>query len=152
MVHLNKFESPSPKDALCQFWLKLAQWFWGKRFLNFVDVFLQFRNNFPLKRAGPFIWTNLNLVHARMHCAKFGWHSPSGSIEEDFEISSMYFLYFVIISPWKRAESFIWTNLNTLHPTMLCAKFGWKLLWRKRWKYEKFTITPTMTTTTTENG
>ena len=37
----------------------------------------------------------------------------------------MYFHYFVIISPWKRAEPFIWTNLNPLHPRMLCAKFGW---------------------------
>ena len=25
--HLNKLESLSPKDALCQVWLKLAQWF-----------------------------------------------------------------------------------------------------------------------------
>ena len=28
---LNKLESPSPKDALCQVWLKLAQWFWRRR-------------------------------------------------------------------------------------------------------------------------
>ena len=34
----------------------------------------------------------------------------------------MYFHYFVIISPWKRAGLFIWTNLNPLHPRMLCAK------------------------------
>ena len=27
VLHLNKLESPSPKDALCQVWLKLAQWF-----------------------------------------------------------------------------------------------------------------------------
>ena len=27
-LHLNKPQSPSPKDALCQVWLKLAQWFW----------------------------------------------------------------------------------------------------------------------------
>ena len=26
-LHLNKLESPSPKDALCQVWLKLTQWF-----------------------------------------------------------------------------------------------------------------------------
>ena len=26
-LHLKKLESPSPKDALCQIWLKLAQWF-----------------------------------------------------------------------------------------------------------------------------
>ena len=37
----------------------------------------------------------------------------------------MYFRYFVIIAPWKRAGPFIWTNLNPLHPRMLCAKFGW---------------------------
>ena len=56
-LHLNKLESPSPKDALCQVWLKLAQ-------------------------------------------------SP-GSGEEDFIILSMYFLYLVIISSWKRAGPFI---------------------------------------------
>ena len=30
-LHLNKLESPSAKDALCQVWLKLAQWFWRRR-------------------------------------------------------------------------------------------------------------------------
>ena len=29
--HLNKLESPSLKEALCQIWLKLAQWFWRRR-------------------------------------------------------------------------------------------------------------------------
>ena len=38
-LHLNKLESPSLKDALCQVWLKLAQWFWRRRFFNFVNVF-----------------------------------------------------------------------------------------------------------------
>ena len=36
----------------------------------------------------------------------------------------MYFRYFAIISPWKRVGSFIWTNLNLLHPWILCGKFG----------------------------
>ena len=27
VLHLNKLESPSSKDTLCQVWLKLAQWF-----------------------------------------------------------------------------------------------------------------------------
>ena len=31
VLHLNKLESPSSKDALCQDWLKLAQWFLEKR-------------------------------------------------------------------------------------------------------------------------
>ena len=95
----------------------------------------------------------------------------------------MYMCNFVIISHWRRAGAFIWTNLNPLHPKMLCAKFGWngfqrfwrrrffkfdnvflqfrnylplekdgaQLFWRRRWKCEKFTTTTT-TTTTTDNG
>ena len=50
--HLNKFESPSPKDALCQVWLKLAQWFWRRRFFNFVNVFSLFCNYLPLEKGG----------------------------------------------------------------------------------------------------
>ena len=30
-LHLNKLEFPSSKDTLCQVWLKLAQWFWRRR-------------------------------------------------------------------------------------------------------------------------
>ena len=29
--HLNKLESHSPRDTLCKGWLKLAQWFWRRR-------------------------------------------------------------------------------------------------------------------------
>ena len=49
-LHLNKLESPSPKDALCQVWLKLAQWFW-RRFLNFFNAFLLFHNYLPLEEG-----------------------------------------------------------------------------------------------------
>ena len=31
VLHFNKLESPSPKDALCQIWLKLALWFLSRR-------------------------------------------------------------------------------------------------------------------------
>ena len=60
-----------------------------------------------------------------MLCAKSVWNWQSGSGEEDFLISSMYFHYFVIISPWNSAGSFIWTSLHPYHLRMLCAKFGW---------------------------
>ena len=63
-----------------------------------------------------------------MHCAKFGQKWLIGSGGEDFLISSMYFRYFVIISPWKRAGTFIWTNLNPLHPRIPSAQFGRKWL------------------------
>ena len=52
----------------------------------------------PWKRAGPFIWINLNPLHPRMLCAKLSWNWLRGSGEEDFWISSMYFSYLVIIS------------------------------------------------------
>ena len=48
---LNKFESHSPKDALCQVWLKLAKWFRRRRFLNFVNVFSLFRNYLSLLKG-----------------------------------------------------------------------------------------------------
>ena len=55
----------------------------------------------------------------------FGWNWPSGS-GEDFSNWSMYFRFFIIISPSKRVWPFIWTNLkNPLYPRMHCAKFGW---------------------------
>ena len=30
VLPFNKLESPSPMDALCQVWLKLALWFWRR--------------------------------------------------------------------------------------------------------------------------
>ena len=38
---------------------------------------------------------------------------------------SMYFRYFVIISPWRKEGPFIWTNLTSHHPRMIWAKFDW---------------------------
>ena len=40
-----------PKDALCQVWLKLAQWFLKRRYLNVVNVFLLFCNDLPLEKG-----------------------------------------------------------------------------------------------------
>ena len=71
-LHLNKIESPSPKDAFYQVWLKLAQW-------NFVYVFLLFRYYHLSFRAWPFIFTNLNPLYPMILCAKFGWNWPTGS-------------------------------------------------------------------------
>ena len=57
----------------------------------------------------------------------------------------MYFRYFKIISPWKRAGSFIWTNLNPLHPKKLVPSLvenGSVVLEKKIFKFHQciFTI------------
>jgi hypothetical protein len=43
-----KLESPSPKN-LCQVWLKLAQWFWRRRFLNYPTPILHFCDYLPFE-------------------------------------------------------------------------------------------------------
>jgi hypothetical protein len=40
---------PNPKDDLCQFWLKLAQWFWRRGFLNDPTPILHFCNHLPFE-------------------------------------------------------------------------------------------------------
>ena len=42
-LRLNKLESPLPKDALCQVWLKFAQWFWRRRCIENVKSLRQRR-------------------------------------------------------------------------------------------------------------
>mgnify|MGYP003692074683 CR=1 FL=1 len=108
VLHLNKLGSTSPKDALCQVWLKLVL---KKILLISCHPIVKFcQCNFchfiiipPWKRAKRFIWTNFNPLHPGILCAKFCCNWPSGSGEEDFFlILSMYFQYLVIIFPWKR--------------------------------------------------
>ena len=80
--HLNKFEPHTPKDALCQVWLKLAKLSWRRRFLNFVNVFSLFCNYLPLENSRALHLINLNPLHSRMLCAKLGWNWPCGFWEE----------------------------------------------------------------------
>ena len=118
--------NPLHTGILCaMFGCNWPSWSGEEDFLKVVNLFYYFPIISPLERAWPFILTNLNTLHPGILCAKFGWNWPSGSGEEDVLISSMYFHYFIIISPWKGAGPFIWTNLNPLHPGILCAKFGW---------------------------
>ena len=57
-LHLNKLESPSPTDALCQVWLKLAQFVLEMQIFKFRNEFSLFLYHLALEKVGPFIWTN----------------------------------------------------------------------------------------------
>ena len=39
-LHLNKLESPSPKDAWCQ--VRLAHWCWRRRFKTFLSMYFRY--------------------------------------------------------------------------------------------------------------
>lgn len=67
---------------------------------------------------------------------------------EDFFLKSIFFYYFLIISPLSRAWRFIWTNLYYLGPEILCAKLSWK--WSSGYgKNEKCQKSMSSTLTTT---
>ena len=77
---LNKLESSSPQNALCQVWLKLTLWFWRRRGCFFISskYFPLFRNYLPLEKDVALHLINLNPLHTKMLCAKFGWNWSSG--------------------------------------------------------------------------
>ena len=57
--------------------------------------------------------------------AKFGWNKPSGSEKKIFQNFVIVFSLFHYPPPPEKVRLFLWTNLNSLHTRMLCAKFGW---------------------------
>ena len=73
---------------------KINIWILEEKFLNFVRKYFRcFVTISPLKRAWPFIRTNLKPYRSRMLCVKciWNWHINFGG--EDFLISSIYFRY-----------------------------------------------------------
>ena len=64
-----KLEFPSPNNALCNVWMKVVQWFWRR--IKFRQCLLTISVSSPIKKAGSFIWRNLNSVHPRMISANF---------------------------------------------------------------------------------
>ena len=76
------------------------------------------------ERAGPFIWTNLNPLHPRIHCVKLVWKLTHWFLRRFLNFFNV-FLLFRNCLPMGKDRALIWTNLNSLQHRMLCAKFGW---------------------------
>ena len=98
--------------------VQIKKHIWSKLWL-YLNVYLE--------RRKPMISFSIIKFsfHTRIPYAKFGWNRPNGSAKEDTYISSMYVCYFAIVSPLKKSRPFIWTNMNSLNPRMLCVEFGW---------------------------
>ena len=78
-------------------WLKLVQWFW-RRIRPSILLFL----NYPPLEKGMAFHLYLHPFYPRMLCANF-LIDPAILKKKIFKfISSMYFHYFEIVSPWKK--------------------------------------------------
>ena len=42
-----------------------------------------------------------------------------------FKFQQFYFCYFISFSTWNYTRTFVWTNMNSIHPRILCVKVGW---------------------------
>ena len=139
---MKKLESPSPKDTLCQDWLKLDQWFWRRIFLNFANVFSLFRNYLPLEKGRALHLNKLEspllkdaLCQVWLKLAQWFWRR---------------IIFFLILSPLGKVnlccckmKYLMFKMLKRLSPSpkdALCQV--WLKLaqwfWRRRWKCEKF--------------
>ena len=114
----------------------LAEPFWSRGVLDFVNVFSLFCNYLSLwKRTGPFIWTNLIPFTQGCFLPSLLEICPAVREKRIFKFCQKYFRYSFIVSPWKNKA----LHLNKLdHPRMHCAKFGWN--WFSRSGKEEFVI------------
>ena len=123
-LQLNKLESPTFKDALCQVWLKMAQWFWRRRFLNFINVFSLFRYYLPLGK------------YMALHMNKIEFPSPKNASRQVWlklatrfwriRFLNFFYVFLLFDSPWKWTWHFNCTIFtSSFHQRILCAKFGY---------------------------
>ena len=123
---MSKLESPSSKDALCQ--------------VNLINVFSLFRNSLTLEKDGPFIWTNVNPLHPRMHCAslklaQWFWRRRC------FNFVNVFMLFRNCLALEKGGALHL-NKLESPSPKDAVCQVWLKLaqwFWRRRWKCEKFT-------------
>ena len=115
-------ESSSPKDALCQVWLKMAKWSWRIRFLKVLNVFLLFPNYLPFEKN---VALHLNkfecpsfknaLYHVWLKLDQWFWRRRFfKSFQCILTISQLSRL-------WEGRCPSLKKTLNSLHPRMLCA-------------------------------
>ena len=125
VLHLQKLESPSPKDALCQVWLKLAQWFWLRGFFNFINVFWPFQNNLPLEKGGALHLNKLKSPSPKDALCQVWLKLDQGFWKRRFFNFVNVFSLFSNYLPLEKGGALHLNKPESSSPTrMLCAKFG----------------------------
>ena len=93
-------------------------------YLNFIKVFSLFRYYLILEEVRALYSNKFESHSPKNACTKFGWNLPSGSgVIFFFKFRQSISLSIISISLLSPPQKGI--NLNSLHPWMLCAKFGW---------------------------
>ena len=110
VLHLKRLESLSPKDAMCQVWLKLALWFWRRRFFNFVNVFLLFHNYVLLEKGRA------------LHLNKLEFPSPKDAMCQVWLKMAMWFLRTVLnfVEIFSQFRNHLFFYLNKLPLSQEC--------------------------------
>ena len=108
ILYLNTLNSPYKGMLFARFgWNWNSSWFWKRRFLKFVNVFSICRYCLLLEKdVGLYLNRFVYRPYFCFKCLKlFQWFWRGIPI---FKSQS---LFVAIVSPWKRAWPFIWTNL-----------------------------------------
>ena len=141
---MNKPKSPSPMDALCQVWLKLAQWFWRRRFFFISSMYFRYLCNYlPLEKDGALnlkkTWIPFTQECFVPSLVEIG---PVVLEKKIFKFRQCIFAICVIISPWKRAGALHLNKLESPSPKDALCQVWLKLAqWfrTRRWKSKRFT-------------
>jgi hypothetical protein len=129
-LHLNKLESPPPKDDLCQVWLKLAQWFWRRRFLNDPNQFLHFCNYLPFEEDLALYLNKLEFTSHKDNVYQVWLNLASWFWRRRFFKNFNVFLLFCYYLPLERDNPLHLKKLESPTPKDDLCQVWLKLAWR----------------------
>ena len=81
----------------------------------------------PWSMAWPFVWTNLNPLHKKMLCAKFGWNWSTASWGLDKNVTSNRFINKINI---EHCIEFLWRPSSNTLGIGWCSKNSGPNVWK----------------------
>jgi hypothetical protein len=141
---LNKLEFPSPKDNLypvwlnfkenlCQVWLKLAKWFWTRRFLIRPTPFIHFCNHLPFEEDLDIYFNKLEFSSSKYNFHQVWLNLASWFWRRFLKIFNV-FLLFCYYLPLEKGCPLRLNKLESPFPKNDLCQVGLKLaqwFWRR---------------------